>query len=388
MRMTGWLTVLFIIFGAVIFAPAVKAAPEPIVVFDPLHSACDRKDVPDQPARAFRDQHGVVHLIVSQYNPHANIGPDLLHTSHNCAVIFHSPLLKQPAEFDDYNWLTSFYTADGKNIVSIVHEEFHGGEQPSLCPSRNQLGCAEASIGAAFSTDGGYSFSRAPGPADLIATLPYPYAGDQKVWYGLMNPTNIVFDGRYAYFLVTFGAPDITNPAHPHAGGVCLLRSSNPFDPHSWRAWDGHGFNQAFKDPYIEATSLPDAASLNPCVPVGVGKIMHNLGSVLWSPAHHLYVLSMRCQVWHRKDCAPGAYISTSPDLITWSKAVPILLDAQASAAGVPQLYPSLMDPAATDLNFQDTTDLPWLFTVELDKPAPGAHRRVMAFPVHLVFGQ
>src|SRR5271165_5371571 len=46
------------------------------LVFD-TRSGCEQIDIPDAPARAFRDDHGVVHLVATHFVARAMIGPSL-----------------------------------------------------------------------------------------------------------------------------------------------------------------------------------------------------------------------------------------------------------------------------------------------------------------------
>ncbi len=380
-----WLSYIYIFAGILLLLSSTGLSEassniSPFVIFDTNINACSQQDFPDQPARAFRDSNGIVHLFAYHYDVTADTGTDLLRTMHTCSVVFRSPLSKDPSDFDDYDWLTSFYTEDGKNVFAIVHEEFHGGEVKRLCLSQNNFGCIQASVGEAVSKNGGYSFSRALGAADLVATLPLVYQGDQKSWYGFMNPTNIITDGAHEYFMVSFGTPVLKIPAQPHKSGLCLFRTEDPSDPHSWRAWDGRSFSIQLEDPYTDASLRYHSP---PCAPIDTGGIEGSLGSILWHPVRKIFILTLRCQRW-TKGCAPGAYISTSRDLINWTKAEPLLLDSEASPDDIPELYPSLMDPKASDRNFQETGDFPWLFTVQSYKRGKLPERRLVAFPMHL----
>src|SRR5215469_6208061 len=68
------------------------------VVFDTSES-CELIDVPDAPARAFRDDRGIVHLIASHYVARAMIGRSLDQLSHTCRIIYRSPKDTDPSHF-------------------------------------------------------------------------------------------------------------------------------------------------------------------------------------------------------------------------------------------------------------------------------------------------
>jgi hypothetical protein len=70
-------------------------------VFDWSQSACEAADIPDTPARAFRDASGRVQLIASHYINRRMIGSDLNHVARDCRVIMRSDFDPDPADFDD-----------------------------------------------------------------------------------------------------------------------------------------------------------------------------------------------------------------------------------------------------------------------------------------------
>ena len=59
-------------------------------VFDWSRDSCEPRDIPDAPARAFRDARGRVQLIASHYVNRREVGPDLDHLAHRCEVIMRS----------------------------------------------------------------------------------------------------------------------------------------------------------------------------------------------------------------------------------------------------------------------------------------------------------
>jgi hypothetical protein len=70
-------------------------------VFDWSQGACAPDDIPDTPARPFRDAQGRVQLIASHYTNRRMSGPDLDHLTHDCGVIMPSHYDSDPAKFDD-----------------------------------------------------------------------------------------------------------------------------------------------------------------------------------------------------------------------------------------------------------------------------------------------
>jgi hypothetical protein len=96
------------------------------VVFDWTKDRCDMNDVPDLPARAFRDADGKVQLIATHYIGRRMIGNTLDTVKRDCRVMLNSDMNGDPAMFDDHEWLASFYTLDGQTIYALVHNEYQG----------------------------------------------------------------------------------------------------------------------------------------------------------------------------------------------------------------------------------------------------------------------
>jgi hypothetical protein len=346
------------------------------VLFDGPRDRCEADDFPDAPARAFRDATGTVHLLATHARNRQMLGPDLQRVAHDCRVVFQGRHDSRPEAHDDYGWLVAPYTLDGRTVYSLIHNEFHGNERPSLCPSRSYLRCWENTITWAVSRDGGYHFQRPPGPGALVAALPYPYAGDRARQTGYFNPTNIVAHAGFFYAMFTM------IDAIRGDWGICLMRTQDLSDPAGWRAWDGTGFNLRQAGPSGGQAAGPEAGR---CRPVGEGRLFSSLGSLGWMPQAGTFVLAMRFQPWDRprRGETPGTYLATSKDLLDWSE--PVLLMADHEAGGdMRQLYPALLDPAAPDRNFQTLGPRPLLFTVEIRPDGSPRERRLVARQVTL----
>jgi len=104
-----------------------------VAVFDTSKDSCELIDIPDAPARAFRDYHGTVHLVASHYIMRQSLGPTLATVKHNCDVAYNSHHDPNPAHWDDSTWLDSFFSVDGKKIVAFGHMEYHGWEHQGEC---------------------------------------------------------------------------------------------------------------------------------------------------------------------------------------------------------------------------------------------------------------
>jgi hypothetical protein len=75
--MTSTLTLTLGLVAVPALAITVKATGEIETVTSWRHDACTKTDVPDTPARAFRDVNGNIHLIASHSTARALVGPSL-----------------------------------------------------------------------------------------------------------------------------------------------------------------------------------------------------------------------------------------------------------------------------------------------------------------------
>jgi hypothetical protein len=348
----------------------VKGGPTPIYEFP--RQACDRIDLPDEPPRAFRDASGMIHLFATHYVNRQLIGPSLSALRHICAPSFVGKHDPRPEAYDDYGWLSGFYTADGVLVYGIIHNEFHGNERPAICGSGVFLRCWENSVTAAISRNGGVTFSRVPDDRGVISRLPRRYAGDQPTQFGYFNPTNIIRFKGYFYFFMS-----MIDPSQGRSG-VCAVRTANIADPSSWRGWDGGQFTIQFVNPYE-----PFIGSLeqHTCHELSPDRLMFSLGSVSFFKPAGVFIMVMRRQRWEtvKDGTAPGVYFSTSPDLIDWSRPDRVILDTEASTKpDVVQFYPAMLDPDDRDHNFQDVSAQPLLLTTEFETQHENERRRLV----------
>jgi hypothetical protein len=328
------------------------------VVYDTARDGCDKYDVPDAPARAFRDETGLIHFFSSSSVNRAMIGPRFDRLHRDCQIVYKGAHASRPQEYSDYSWLAAFY-ARGNTIYGIVHNEFHGQERPELCPSRSYARCWENAIAGVESSDGGYHFLSTADSGGVLAELPYVYKGDQQGQFGYFNPTNILKSSGYYYIMFTE-----INRVNPELNGVCVARTPTLEDPSSWRGWGGSGFTITFANPYTMKIATPLA---HVCRPIGRGQLFASLGSLLWQPAERRFLLIQRLQKWDQaaRKQPPGAYFSYSSDLIKWSDPKLLLSDDQAGA-NTAQLYPAVIDPDSTDQNFSTIGKHALLFSVTM----------------------
>lgn len=361
---------------------AVSVTGPPETIFRYTTDACEKDDLPDAPARAFRDAAGTVHLIASHFVNRAMTGPGLATLRHDCRVLFRGGGSTDPTRFDDHAWLMSFYTRDGQTILALVHNEFHGQRNRALCLSGKYIECWRNALTAAISRDGGWTFTQAEPPNHLVASLPYPYRGDLGRPAGYFGPTNAITRDGAVYVLAA------TENYEAQQWGMCLLRTTQPEDPRAWRAWDGAGFSVRFVDPNREKIEAPER---HVCAPVGKGRLTGSLTSVVRHRSG-LYVATMisRQVALPGGERASGIFVSTSPDLVTWSAPslvwkVPIRSDKTCDDP-MTASYPALLDPDSPSPIFETAGDSAFLFVTRfnLKDCKLGLDRDLIRLPVRL----
>jgi hypothetical protein len=327
-------------------------------VFDWSKQACEPLDIPDLPARAYRDFEGRVHLIASSYVSRAAVGRDLNRVKHACNVVMRSAFSRYPQKFADREWIASPYTIDGKTVFALVHDEYHGNEhRAGNCSSGIYQKCWYNAVTLSRSDDGGRTFHPAlPPPGNLVAAIPYRYKPEVGP-VGVFAPSNILRKGDYYYSLVyteRYGLQD---------AGSCLMRTANLADPHAWRAWDSDGFNVEFADPYKEG----DAAA-HVCQPVSPDAIGKMTQSLTFNTYFDKYLLVGPNSVYDtsKRRAVSGFYYSLSSDLIHWSRPK-LIREAEMPwtyqcGDADPVLYPSVLDPSSSSRNFETTGRRPWLY--------------------------
>ena len=346
---------------------SIRLAGAQQTVFSWDRDACEAIDVPDTPARAFRNASGDVILVASHFVTRLYAGSTLDTVRHRCQVSMQSQFDSNPARFDDRDWLSSVYTLDGTTVYGLLHDEYQGNTHPGHCRSRVYSRCWYNAITFAASRDGGLTFTRPQPPTHLVASVPYPYKPDFGRPYGVFQPSNILKKGNYYYVLVKveqFGLQQ---------AGACLMRTNRLEDPRSWRAWDGREFSVAFVDPYTAPPGTNPAQHVcAPVAPAEIEKMSQSLtyntylGKYLLVGAAGGYVPSRAENLW-------GIYFSVSDNLIDWT---PRKLIAEAELPWTykcgdrfPILYPSVLDPSSRSRNFETSGQRPWLYFTRFKYP-------------------
>ena len=362
--------------------PTIRIVGEEEVVFDWSQNRCQAMNIPDLPARAFRDADGQVNLLLSHFTNYRMIGPELDQLKMDCNAVMLSQNNPDPALYSDAEWIAAPYTEDGQTIYAVVHDEYHGHEHPGQCSpgDRAFLLCWYNALTLVISTDGGASYSHvSPPPSHLVAGNPLRFEGGIGP-YGMMSPSNIVKgkDGYY-YEFVKFVS------RNSEQQWSCLMRTQDLSDPASWRYWDGRGFEGQFTDPYLNGPSNSQAA---PCPAISFNEIAGPLvESLTYNTELNRYVLvgisaftPANREVW-------GFYYSFSEDLIHWTPRkllveVPLPWTVNNAGSDLSYLYPALLDSDSESRNFETTDKTAYLYYTRHNHGQGNLDRDLIRVPV------
>ena len=351
----------------------VHPAGPPVSVWgsiDALHK-CGVNDVPDIPARVFVDGVGTTHMIVGSTAFHWMTGPSVFNQTRNCTAAWNSTQDPDPSMFSSAEWLDSPFVFPNGTVVALVHVEYDAMNiEVPKCPHNYPL-CWAVTITLARSDDWGYTWRHAlPPPHNLVAAVPYTFNQSQLA-SGWGDPSNFVERDGFYYF----GALN-RNQVGLQASGICFARTADLMDPSSWRAWGGDTWNVSWVSPYTmapgtEAEHVCAVTNLPPCMPSGL----------VWSTYLELFVITMDCMYNQG-----GIFMSTSPDLVTWSPAVEFYTERDlppAVAKNVTSMtYPTFIDPdSAQGGNFGEIGQNAPLFWVSIGHSPYTDGRRVWATP-------
>jgi hypothetical protein len=313
----------------------------PVTVFQYTTDACWPEDVPDAPARAYRDVSGNVHLFATHNVNRQMLGRSLLRVKRECAVVFEAADEPTPEGFNNREWLASVYTMDGQNVMALVHNEYHGSFWPGQCWSGQFTDCWYNSIRFASSSDSGAHFQQ-----KSVLAVPYgPYSTTQVGARGFFQPSNILrspADG-YFYALLFAGDPSLNLCCS------CLIRSADPFNWGSWRAWDGAGFSLVLPNVYRQQQQTSEL-----CTPVNSLVI----NSVIRHQPSGIYIGVFAVA----SSGGRGVFYTLSRDLIHWTNPHLFYLATSTCPTKIEIWYPSILDPSSTSMSFETIGDTAQLY--------------------------
>lgn len=305
-------------------------------VYDYSVSKCNTIDIPDAPARAFRDASGKINLIASHYTSWRMTGASFTSLTKDCDTIMGSHNDSDPSKFNDREWIVSTYTTDGINIHALVHDEY--------VPCGNANTCWYNAITYVSSSDSGKTFTHTTAPSQLVAASPYqsPYPTTHAP-FGIFGGSNIIKMGTYYYKMVQLENHLLQN------WGAGLIRTNNLSDPTSWRGWDGTGFNVQFVNPYTQSGYDPADKVL---APVSRDNIAKMCASITYNTYFGKYMVVDYTNAVVNGSTVYGFYYALSDDLINWSKPRLIMQTTSSWAVGG-SLYASIIDHNDTTRNFE-----------------------------------
>ncbi len=325
---------------------------DPQVVYDYSTQHCDNLDIPDSPARAFRDAQGNVSLIASADTTRRAVGSSLYSVQHQCAVIATSHNDPVFRDFRYHQWTTSPYTIDGNTVYAIMHNEWYGHLTDSACSPTDGINDWVSALTLDISIDGGATFTQ---PADYIVNYPpTPWSNSftctktNPTRYGDLGQSNIITKDGYYYMLYRFSS------APGQKLNTCLMRTSDLSSADSWQVWMGTSTG------YVTSKTAT-------CAP------LTNMGFIGDSLTYNSYLKEYVATGSSSKNpvrgMPAGFYYSTSPDLINWSLPHFIMSDTNGTQTFA---YPSLLDPTDTTRNFEVTGQRPYLYYTTInDKATP-----------------
>jgi CSLREA domain-containing protein len=306
------------------------------IIFDYSADKCNTIDIPDAPARAFRDADGTINFIASHYTTWRMTGNDFSSLVKDCTPVMTSDQDSDPATYNNNEWIVAPYTTDGINIHALVHNEY--------VPCGNANNCWYNSITYVSSSDSGRTYSHTTAPSHLVAASPYesPYPSTH-VPFGLFGGSNIIFKDGYYYKMLQLETYQLQQ------WGAGIIRTNDLTDPTSWRGWDGTGFNVEFVNPYTESGFNPADKVLAPVSRDNIGKMC---ASLTYNTYFGKYMVVDYTIGEVNGALIYGFYYALSDDLINWSAKRLIMQTAATWAAGGSN-YPSIIDHADTSRNFE-----------------------------------
>ena len=254
--------------GAYEFGPTVRQLGPEQTVFDWTTQRCDDNNVPDSPARAFKDASNKVQLTMSDSVKPAHDRPHAWTpspwTARSRCRRTGTPI---PPPTTTRSGCTSPWTPDGNNVFALVHEEYQGWDHPGMCaiagaPSRPKLldrsdrrfagfdpTCWYNSITLATSTNGGLTYTHASRPPSSPRAFPI------NTWptRARTATSTRATSSSLGRLLLRAGAyAQALREARSQIGTCVDAHDAIWLDPTSWRAWDGTGFNVKFINPYLD----------------------------------------------------------------------------------------------------------------------------------------
>jgi hypothetical protein len=321
---------------------SVRVVGDEEVVFRWATDRCNDNDIPDAPARAFRDDRGHIRLAATHYDDRLFTMVDGKPKRVDCRLALDSPDDPDPSHYRDHRWIAATWTDDGNKVHALVHHEYQGHRHPGACTLKDYTSCWYNSITYAWSDDGGSTFHQSEPPA-VVAAAPFRQDVGQGRHRGFFSPTNIIKLGPYWYALI------YTTGWEGQGAGMCVFRTPDIAQPAQWRAWDGKAFESRFADPYLAAASSNEKPTCKPVTGNWFGSLQRIDGTDQIIAVYLHEKVAGEVRSWQL------AY-SLSRDLLTWSPPVdlkPLPYFGSHDCKDMARYgYPSLIDMGEASRNF------------------------------------
>lgn len=356
-------------------------APE--IAYDWNVQKCHQLDLPDNPARFFKNNDGTLTLIASNApNVYITKSPSFSATAltapsaHLCSPIALPSTDSQfPYTFDNQEWIFATYKEPfpSTKVHALIHNEYHDpfyAEPPcKINNTTTENPCWYNVFTYAVSNNEGVTFTQATPPQNnLIAAAPDPWDasaitqpyGSGFHFYGYQAPTNIIKkDGYYYTLFIKETDPD---KALGVKSGTCLMRTDNLNNPASWRGWNGKQFSLVMDAPYDYPAGTPHASTgSDGCASLSATSLNgFSVRGLTYNTFLQKYITVGEGVVGNQ--C--GFYFAISPDLITWSSPY-FLMPAKVhygpcwdgDYTGLTP-YPTFVDQSDTSTNFEFTDQI------------------------------
>jgi hypothetical protein len=332
---------------------------------------CEPSLLPDAPARAFRRADDRITLLAAHFDNWSLTGDSFETLSPSCTPVMRSS--DYAARGMGSMWIEATYTRDGRAITGLASQDLTTQMKQAGCEVRGLPGrCWLNNIVAVQSNDMGETFELLPEGKEVVAALGDAYRSDLTERYGYFTTSNIV--GRNeAYYVFMFAQGE-----HMQPKGNCLFRTADPFDPLSWKGWDGTGFTVV---PRLEKGAFVA------CRPVAPHILSHEVRSVnyITSAGVWVAVFADRRKLPSDDMPVPGFYVSTSSDLLNWttpSRIKPSPTRPRVDSDDILTSYPSIIDPGSRSRNFDtiDSSNPVLLYTVQHLKNGQGTMNRDLVY--------
>lgn len=352
-------------------------------VFDWTTDRCFDEDIPDLPARAWRDSTGQVYLLAAHIEAQPLVGPDLDNLTRNCDVIMSSTRNADPSMHSDGEWLAAVYTDDGITFFGLIHNEYQGWEHDNCAAAPGEhFECWYNTITLAASTDGGRTFTRGRTPPEhFIAGWPTVYEAGTGP-YGVFSPSNIIEKDGYYYAIIKTQKQYLLNQ------WPCMMRTPDLSDPGAWRFWDGEAFEGEFVDPYASEVDIVVDHACDESLDFDTGPQM--IESLTYNTEIERYVAlgTMADHIDGRE--VWGYYFALSEDLITWTRReliveIPLTWSYEPGDGPHSYLYPSLIDPDSESPIFATTDNQAYLYYTRFFVDGFHLDRDLVRVPIEFV---